>query len=58
MGILLIIGIIPLDLVAAGVLRLQSGRSYPYSTCYRSHFHNCLANENSVQTVLTIPALA
>ncbi len=45
-----------LCLVATGILRLESGRSDPYSTCYRSHFHNPLAIETGVQTLLTIPA--
>jgi hypothetical protein len=45
-----------LNLVATGITRLESRRSDPYSTCYRSHFHNPLAIEKSVQTFLTIPA--
>jgi len=53
--VLLVIGIILLVLWLTGIVRLQSGRSDPCSTCYRSHFHNPLAIERGVQTFLTIP---
>jgi hypothetical protein len=43
--------------VGTGIVRLESRRSDPYSTCCRSHFHNYLAAENGVQALLTVPAL-
>jgi hypothetical protein len=42
----------PVDI---GVLCLESRLSNIHSTCYRSYFHNYLAAEKSVQTLLAIP---
>ena len=41
--------------MATGILRLESRRSNPYSTCHRSHFNNYLAAETSFQTLLAVP---
>jgi hypothetical protein len=45
-----------LNLVATGIVRLESRRSDPSSTCSCSHSHNYLAATGNIQGFLAFPA--